>query len=134
MHPLQEEYIESKGWTIECESPLEVRHTDGSFATLNAAQLVIDSLRIPDINVTWFHPAKHWQCEEIIRDDERDGMKKGDLWIVNGGWSGHKEGSNGFRIHYTNELVECDNSLWQKKEELGEYFEETSDVWDDFPF
>lgn len=32
------------GWTLECWSPLEIRHTDGSFATLNAAQDILDRL------------------------------------------------------------------------------------------
>lgn len=34
------------GWTLECESPLEIRHDEsGSFATGFAANLVIDNLR-----------------------------------------------------------------------------------------
>lgn len=39
------------GWVIECESPLEIRHTDGSFATGQAARLVLDGLKIkPQLN------------------------------------------------------------------------------------
>jgi hypothetical protein len=34
------EIFEEEGWTIECESPFEIRHIDGSFATLNAANIV----------------------------------------------------------------------------------------------
>lgn len=36
--------LELLGWTVECESPLEIRHTDGSFATLNAAEIVVENL------------------------------------------------------------------------------------------
>jgi hypothetical protein len=37
--------LEESGWVIECESPFEIRHQDGSFATLNAAQIVLDYIR-----------------------------------------------------------------------------------------
>jgi len=33
------------GWTIECQSPFEIRHEDGSFATGQAADCVLSSLR-----------------------------------------------------------------------------------------
>lgn len=36
--------LEENGWTIECESPFEIRHTDGSFATEQAAWIVLDEL------------------------------------------------------------------------------------------
>lgn len=36
--------LEKNGWTIECESPFEIRHTDGSFATGQAARLVLEAL------------------------------------------------------------------------------------------
>lgn len=32
--------LEHFGWTVECRSPYEIRHTDGSRATLNAAKIV----------------------------------------------------------------------------------------------
>jgi hypothetical protein len=32
--------LEHLGWIVECESPFEIRHSDGSFATLNAARIV----------------------------------------------------------------------------------------------
>ena len=38
------ELLEKYGWEVECESPLEIRHSDGSFATLNAAKYVIGCL------------------------------------------------------------------------------------------
>lgn len=34
-------FLEKRGWTVECQSPLEIRHEDGSFATLNAAKIVL---------------------------------------------------------------------------------------------
>lgn len=33
--------LEEDGWTIECESPLEIRHKDGSFATQGAANILV---------------------------------------------------------------------------------------------
>lgn len=33
--------LEENGWTVECESPFEIRHEDGSFATLQAANLIL---------------------------------------------------------------------------------------------
>ncbi len=35
------ELLEKEGWTIECESPLEIRHEDGAFATMESAKLII---------------------------------------------------------------------------------------------
>jgi hypothetical protein len=32
------------GWEIECKSPLEIRHEDGSFATGQAAQIILNSM------------------------------------------------------------------------------------------
>jgi len=36
-----EQFLESLGWTVECQSPFEIRHTDGSFATGQAARMVL---------------------------------------------------------------------------------------------
>lgn len=33
------------GWTVECKSPFEIRHEDGSFATLQAADVVLADIR-----------------------------------------------------------------------------------------
>ena len=35
--------MEDDGWTFECESPLEIRHSDGSVATGRIAEIVADS-------------------------------------------------------------------------------------------
>ena len=39
-----EEFYKSNGWTIKCEGPLEIRHEDGSFATLRVAQDILDGM------------------------------------------------------------------------------------------
>lgn len=39
-----QKYLEDNGWVIECESPLEVRHSEGSFATLYAAKVLLGEL------------------------------------------------------------------------------------------
>jgi hypothetical protein len=36
-----ERLIEARGWIVECYSPLEIRHEDGSFASLNAAEILV---------------------------------------------------------------------------------------------
>lgn len=40
-----ESLLAGHGWTIECNSPFEIRHEDGSFATLQAADCVLASIR-----------------------------------------------------------------------------------------
>jgi len=40
-----EELCEKYGWTMECYSPFELRHEDGSFATGQAAQLVLQECK-----------------------------------------------------------------------------------------
>lgn len=37
--------LEANGWTVECESPFEIRHQDGSFATGQAAKAVLAQLK-----------------------------------------------------------------------------------------
>lgn len=37
--------LEDDGWVVECESPFELRHSDGSFATGQAAYIVLNSLK-----------------------------------------------------------------------------------------
>lgn len=39
------EILEQNGWFIECQSPFEIRHIDGDFATGQAARIVVDSLK-----------------------------------------------------------------------------------------
>lgn len=41
----RDKLLEKNGWTIECQSPFEIRHYDGSFATMNAAYAIVENLR-----------------------------------------------------------------------------------------
>jgi len=41
MNEEDEKLLEKLGWTVECYTPFEIRHEDGSFATLNAAEIVL---------------------------------------------------------------------------------------------
>ena len=41
MHYQARENLQKEGWEIECEHPLEIRHRNGSFATGQAAELLI---------------------------------------------------------------------------------------------
>lgn len=44
-----EDLLKENGWEIECESPFEIRHEDGSFASMNAAYRVVEELRLSDV-------------------------------------------------------------------------------------
>lgn len=50
---IDREKIINYGWGIQCESPLEIKHKDGSFATLNAAEIVISYLLTDFSNDDW---------------------------------------------------------------------------------
>jgi hypothetical protein len=41
-----EEILEKNGWFIVCISPFEIQHEDGSFATLNAAKIILEYLKM----------------------------------------------------------------------------------------
>ena len=45
MTPEDEKLFEKHGWTVECISPFEVRHEDGSFATGQAADILLLALK-----------------------------------------------------------------------------------------
>lgn len=45
MHMKDESLLKAAGWTLECDSPFEVRHRDGSFASGQAARLVMEAVR-----------------------------------------------------------------------------------------
>jgi hypothetical protein len=40
-----EELLKANGWEVECQSPFEIRTADGSFASGEAAKLVLQFLR-----------------------------------------------------------------------------------------
>lgn len=48
MDPDNIRILADNGWTVECESPFEVRHEDGSFATGGAAEILLTCLRYYD--------------------------------------------------------------------------------------
>ena len=41
MNERDEKMLGLNGWTVECYSPFEIRHEDGSFATGQAAHMVV---------------------------------------------------------------------------------------------
>lgn len=68
MIDVKKEILALNGWEVECESPFEIRHSDGSFATGQAAYMVFDTIE------SQFHPSKivtieykNWKCEVGIR-------------------------------------------------------------------
>lgn len=40
---MNNQILEENGWDVECESPLEIRHSDGSFASGQAALIIRES-------------------------------------------------------------------------------------------
>ena len=63
-----EEILRQNGWIIECESPYEIRHSDGSFAAGNAIKIIINSLRDDSHpNKTIQFRYKNWKGVESIR-------------------------------------------------------------------
>lgn len=68
--------LEINGWTVECESPFEIRHNDGSFATGQAARMVNDSLsseldldRISMNRIIEAAERSNWMPEEYCMND-----------------------------------------------------------------
>lgn len=45
MNTEDEKLLEKHGWVVQCYSPFEIRHEDGSFATMQAAKLVLLALK-----------------------------------------------------------------------------------------
>ncbi len=44
MDKIKFKLLNKNGWTLLCESPLEIEHEDGSFASMKAAEIIIDNL------------------------------------------------------------------------------------------
>lgn len=67
--------LEDNGWVMECYSPFELRHEDGSFATGKAADLVLESLKDED--------SRRQKCiKEIAETIDKDIDKKYDLGYI----------------------------------------------------
>ena len=63
MTKIDHKLLADNGWTVECESPFEIRHEDGSFATLNAAEIVLESF-VDEMSVDW--KRKQWEAMKEI--------------------------------------------------------------------
>lgn len=46
---IKENLLKENGWEVECESPFEIQHQDGSFASMNAAYSVVEQLRLSGV-------------------------------------------------------------------------------------
>lgn len=150
MHKLHRKFLLKNGWFLNKEYPLYITHENGSVASGTAAESIIRKLNFPEVLVQWYHPILDITCEELLLDADKpqnyehvwqphptlpygekmtlkpyyDNVRIGDYWVVNGHWWGRKE-EKGFRVLATHDLVECDNTLWKRKERLVEkYFEE----------
>lgn len=64
----RDELLSLKGWMVECESPLEVRHHDGSRASGQAARIVIDAL-LEECRVDAQHRAKLIEELQAVASD-----------------------------------------------------------------
>ena len=62
------ELLESNGWDVVCESPFEIRTKDGSFASGEAAHIVLNDLK-------YEHHYKH--TEPDMRDCFNAGINRG---------------------------------------------------------
>lgn len=63
------ELLKENGWTVECESPLEISHEDGSRATGQAVDHVICGLWASNDEECFFCGMDHCQCGDDDEDD-----------------------------------------------------------------
>jgi hypothetical protein len=61
----REKALEEDGWTVECESPLEIRHKDGGFAREYAAILVKAALWEEKQDEEAIHISGNMTAEEL---------------------------------------------------------------------
>ena len=71
-----EELCEKYGWTMECYSPLELRHNDGSFASGQAANLVYLDLQEEERNKKYPTEREHEKAVYL------DGFVRGSIEYV----------------------------------------------------
>ncbi|MBK6616193.1 hypothetical protein [Ottowia sp.] len=76
---VQDVLLEQAGWTIECQSPLEIRHTDGSFATLNAARAVADALIMDPVHDKRLAALRHIEGAATVAQSTGDQTNQ-QLW------------------------------------------------------
>lgn len=60
--------LKENGWEIECESPFEIRHEDGSFASMNAAYIIVEELRLSDVMSSVLLIKDAYKAELINKD------------------------------------------------------------------
>lgn len=63
-----EDLLKENGWEVECESPFEIRHEDGSFASMNAAYRVVEELRLSDVMSSVLLIKDTYKAELIDKD------------------------------------------------------------------
>lgn len=63
-----EDLLKENGWEIECESPFEIRHEDGSFASMNAAYRVVEELRLSNVMSSVLLIKDAYKAELINKD------------------------------------------------------------------
>ena len=101
MHEEDIKLLAKAGWQVECHSPFEIRHEDGSFATEQAAYIVLDSIR-EEYNIMSF--------EELAlgsRFKYLDG-KSNNIWIK------ISNDNLGLIVEYDDEYMKYPNWLGQK--------------------
>lgn len=65
---INEDLLKENGWEVECESPFEIRHEDGSFASMNAAYSVVEELRLSGVMSTVLLIKDAYKAELIDKD------------------------------------------------------------------
>ena len=60
--------LKENGWEIECETPFEIRHENGSFASMNAAYIVAENLRFSGITANVLLIKNAYKAELIDKD------------------------------------------------------------------
>ena len=69
--------LKAEGWEVECESPFEIRHKDGSFASGQAAQMVLSVLQ-EEIQTMTFNDMAYGARFSYIYDPETIWIKLDD--------------------------------------------------------
>lgn len=158
MDELHIAYIAKLGWRVINKDPFSIVHIDGGIAVGIAADIVIDSIRLPDIIAELYHPQINLTCIELKHQHNMpttfehakgeavrgfykpmeyyDKVRVGDLWVENGHWWGRRE-IDGLRVLATSSLIRCDISLWEEKRRLENSYvckKDCDDYLDEIPF
>lgn len=65
MNVQDKKLLEKHGWVVNCESPFDISHHDGSFATECAAEIVLKHLKD---ELTWREDQRRKLAMEIFKD------------------------------------------------------------------